>query len=421
MRNDIVWNTAGTSVYLACTWLITVLVVTLSPDYEASGSLAVAMAVGNIFIAIMLFKTRTVQVADIENVYTTSDIMAHRVLTFLIASAFCLVYSAFTVAPSDFMPVLAYLAFKSVESLIDVLHGLDQKNGHFDYIGVSLILRGILAVLAFSAGLIIFHDLTIALFLMTASSIFVGLFYDVPRSRKLDSLLPRFSTPRIKTLFTASIAGFFASLLCTTLVSIVRQSYGLIYGNEALGIYAALSAPAVIMQAIAGFIYTPLIGPMSLLWKERRSKDLIQLVTKFLLLLVGLTLACMAVFFLIGDPLLSFIFQKGISSYAYLMYPLLACTATTAVVYFLIDLLIVQKERIGTLAANTASLLTALFIMHPLFEALGANGISITIIVAFALNTLIALTFFAKNVKNAKTEDPPIENPVPDEGRHELR
>lgn len=421
MKNDIAWNTAGTSVYLACTWLVTVLVVTLSPDYEASGSLAVAMAVGNIFIAIMLFKTRTVQVADIENKYTTGDIMAHRIITFFIASAFCLAYSAFTVAPSDFMPVLAYLAFKSIESFLDVLHGLDQKNKHFDYIGISLALRGILAALAFSTGLILFYDLTIALFLMTASSILVGLFYDIPRSRKLDSLRPRFSLPRIKTLFTASIAGFFASLLCTTLVSIVRQSYGLIYGNEALGIYAALSAPAVIMQAIAGFIYTPLIGPISLLWKERRSKELIYLVAKFLLLLVGLTLACMGIFFLIGDPLLSFIFQKDISAYAYLMYPLLACTAITAVVYFLIDLLIVQKERVGTLAANIESLLTALLMMRPLFEALGSNGISVTIIIAFTLNVLIALAFFAKNARDAKSADPPIEDPMPDERHRGLR
>ena len=53
---DVLWNSVGSLVYLGCTWLTTVLVVLLSDDYQASGSLAIAMAVGNVFSTIALFR-----------------------------------------------------------------------------------------------------------------------------------------------------------------------------------------------------------------------------------------------------------------------------------------------------------------------------------------------------------------------------
>ena len=60
VEQSLVWNSVGSMVYLICNWLITVLVVTLGSDISMSGSLAVAMSVGNIFATIVLLRARPV-------------------------------------------------------------------------------------------------------------------------------------------------------------------------------------------------------------------------------------------------------------------------------------------------------------------------------------------------------------------------
>lgn len=60
LQKNMAWNSIGSLIYLECSWLTTVLVVTLSTDYVDSGALAVAMAVGNLVASIFMFKVRSV-------------------------------------------------------------------------------------------------------------------------------------------------------------------------------------------------------------------------------------------------------------------------------------------------------------------------------------------------------------------------
>lgn len=60
LQKNMAWNSIGSLIYLKCSWLTTVLVVTLSTDYVDSGALAVAMAVGSLVASIFMFKVRSV-------------------------------------------------------------------------------------------------------------------------------------------------------------------------------------------------------------------------------------------------------------------------------------------------------------------------------------------------------------------------
>ena len=193
--------------------------------------------------------------------------------------------------------------------------------------------------------------------------------------------------------------GFIAYLLCTTLVSVVRQAYGLEYGNELLGIYAALSTPAVIMQALASFIYAPLIKPIAEAWIEGKISVIKNIVRNFFIAMVIILFACMTLYFLCGEQVLSFIYRKDISTYSYLMYPLLICTGTIAIALFLIDIFMIFAEYKGALVANILSIALALLIMHSMFQGFGSNGISLTIILALSVNIFVSLLFFASKMK----------------------
>lgn len=390
------WNTAGSLFYLLCNWLTTVLVVTLASGYEASGSLAVAMAVGNVFASIMLYKVRTIQVADIRNVCDASDYVGHRIVTMLIAVSFCAVYCLFTVSISDLPVVIAYLLFKAIESFIDVLHGVDQKEDRFEYIGISQIARGLLVVVMFIAGFLFFHDLVVAVLLMAFSSVVVLCAYDIPKASGLEEIRPHFQRRRIASIFRRATSGFFSLLICTMVISLVRQMFGMEYGNELLGVYAAIAAPTVIVQAAASYLYAPLLGPLACSWSKGDVAAMVRTAARFAVMLIVIVGACVLLFALFGEPVFSFVFQKDMSGNMYLVTPLLICTGLTAAVYFALDLLMITAENVGAVASSAASLLIALCMMHFLFSVAGANGISYTIIFAQVANLAVATLFLMR-------------------------
>ncbi|WP_165063072.1 hypothetical protein [Adlercreutzia sp. ZJ154] len=365
----------------------------MATNYAASGSLAVAMAVGNIFASIMLYKVRTVQVADIDNICSASDYVGHRIITLILALLFCSVYSVFTVNAIDYAPVAAYILFKAIESFVDVLHGVDQKNDHFNYIGISQISRGILIVISFIVGLLIFQSLTVSILLMALTSAIVLIVFDMNLTSKLDKLRPVFRKEKMKVIFSKSTSGFFSLLICTTVISVIRQMFSMEYGNEALGSYAAIAAPTVIVQAAASFIYTPLIGPLAISWLKSDRLSFLKIVLKFIIVLIVIVLACILIFHWFGLVAFNFVFQKDMSEYMYLVTPLLICTGLTAAVYFVLDLLIITEENTGAVVSSVASLIAAFCVMNAMFELAGANGISFSIIIAQIVNLLVATVF----------------------------
>jgi len=51
-KNNVIWNSVGAIFFLACHWLITVLVVRLSKDYTNAGVLSLSTSIANIFAII---------------------------------------------------------------------------------------------------------------------------------------------------------------------------------------------------------------------------------------------------------------------------------------------------------------------------------------------------------------------------------
>lgn len=407
LKRNLAWNTFGCLFYLACNWITTVLVVTLSDDYVSSGTLAVAMSVGNIFSAVMLYRVRTIQVADIQEHCSASNYVAHRFITFLISFCTCAVYSLFTVVAADYSSVIAYMIFKAGDAFADVLHGNDQKHDRFEYIGISHIIRGIVTTLCFIAGMLFAKSVFVAIMLMAFGNILSVVLYDVPKSSQWGSIKPTFAVQKICWLFLHSTPGFLSLFIITLVVSITRQAYGLNYGNEELGIYAAIAAPVVIIQALANYLYTPLLGPIAHLWKEGHIAEIVKYILKFTGILLLIIMIAIFIFNFFGEYVLGFIFQKNISSYMGLLTPLIVSVGTTAILYFVIDIAIICHEYAGAIIGSALSLLFAAVVMEWLFCCFGQNGISFTIIIAQLVNLVVSggficLRFIKKNNQKNK-------------------
>ena len=92
IQKSIIWNSAGSMVYLITQWLISVLVVRLS-GVETAGILTLAMSVNNVFYSIAMQGIRNYQVSDMKEKYTSGIYVSSRLIICILSFLVCVGYA----------------------------------------------------------------------------------------------------------------------------------------------------------------------------------------------------------------------------------------------------------------------------------------------------------------------------------------
>ena len=108
-KQNMLWNSAGSMTYLACQWLVTVLVVRLSAGYDDAGLLSLAMSVVGIFGTFANYKMGTYQISDIRRENDLAEYLGFRCLTLGLAFVACMVYAYPNHAPRRAATIRAFL------------------------------------------------------------------------------------------------------------------------------------------------------------------------------------------------------------------------------------------------------------------------------------------------------------------------
>lgn len=401
IQKNMLWNTVGSLVFLGCQWLTTILVVRLSSGYDAAGSLAVAMAVSNIFAPIALYKVRSFQVSDIEGEFSSGEYIAFRVVSIAAALVISIPYMLLTCAPADYAVVIAYLLFRVGEVFIDVLHGVDQRSLRMDYCGKSMALRGVLFLVAFAVALAATNSLLVAVIAMALCTYPVVLL-DWRWAAQFESLTPQVNVAHMASLAKQcfpAVVGMVCSYAVTTLA---RQYLGMVQGNEMLGIYASVCTPVLIIQAGASYMYAPLLGPFARAFTEGNFSRFTSLLGRVCLGIVGISVVGAVGFFFLGEPFLSLVFGPEIVPYTYLLYAALVCTSFTAFISFLNDLMIVMREMRGNMVGNVCALAATVPFTMVAVAWWGMNGVSIAISAAYAVGIAIMLVVVARRLRTQR-------------------
>lgn len=406
VKQNLLWNTAGCLTYQACQWLTTILVVLLSSSYENSGILAFAMATGNVYTGLATYNMRTFQISDINGRYSSQNYVSFRIVTVLLASVVCVAYS-FIVAPSisTGIAICAFLLFKADESFSNVLYGIDQKAERMDYIGISQGVRGILTVAAFSGTLVIADDLTAAFVTMFVVCAAVTALYDVPHSRKLDAVGIALTKGQCLSLFKTCAPNVVATLAYGLVATVARQWFGVQYGEEALGIYAAVATPCVLVQVMANYLYSPFLVPLARSWTRSDAADVKRQLKKLFTAMGGIIAACLILAAAAGAPVIELVYGSDIRDYSWMILPAMIAASFMALDSLLTDLLIVMRRFLLAAAINVIALASCALLIIPFTNLWYMNGINLVIITAFSAGIITGvIALAASRRKNRKSQ-----------------
>ena len=320
-RSASLWYSAG-SMLLALQSLIMLVVLTRVCDVYVAGVFTIAFANANLFLNVGKFGVRKFQASDRRGQFMFREYRASRIATCLamIASAcayiaYCSVTVGYSSEKTAVMVVMC--VFKAVEAFEDVYTGAYQLEDRLDVGARLLTLRAAVTVAVFAILTIAFGSLLPALI---ATTIFTACFL----ACQVFYVRKRYGMPRVSELRGPAVVArllkecvpvFIADFLLFYMGNAAKYAIDAIMDDAAQAYFGYISMPVFVVMLLASFIYTPMIGSLTDQW---RSGDIRGFALRFLKLsgvAVALTLACDAVAFAIGIPVLNVLYNAQLESY----------------------------------------------------------------------------------------------------------
>lgn len=393
------WYSLGMTLYLGCQWLLSILVVHLS-GYADAGDLSIAMTVSNVFSMAALFGVRNFQVSDIRDEIPGSIYVTARVVTTAIAYlALIFFVLAGGYGRTTACVILLYCLFRVSEAAVDVFHGIDQKKGRLDAVGKSHAMRGVVFLLVFVVILYLGGSLSTAILAMTAAVFLFVLFYDYPIANKLTPFRIDWNWGQILGLLKQCTPLVVYALMLSITGLIPRYFLERMDGSEALGFYASVATPTLIVQVAASYLFNPMIPSFSEALLEGNKKRFSQLFQKVNMFIAGLAVAALLGGKFLGGYLLTLLFDAEILPYVYLLDLAILCTILTAYVWFLCTVLTVLRGNKALVLANGIALMVCALVSAPAIQRFSLQGVNYSNLIALGVNCLILFICYRKNVR----------------------
>jgi O-antigen/teichoic acid export membrane protein len=342
IQKNMIFNTAGSLIYYACQWSMSVLIVHLS-GYEAAGILAIAMTVSASPAIVSLFNVRNYQVSDINGQYAAKTYIRSRRYTNLLAYLVCIcmvLIGGYNLEKASV--ILTFMLYKLAEGTADVYYGIEQRWGRLDYAGISLSLRGIGTIVSFILVQHFLGNLLLSMIAITVCSYAVILLYDRRKVRLWTAEEPEAGAPAAGERNAANASSAEArreerqavwKLLVTCVplavvaflnnfsVNLPKIALESSFGSEVMGYFSSVTSPTLVVQMAASTIFAPLVTPLTEAFSKKDKSAFYNLLGKFAILLCVLAVLCVAGAAVLGRWVLNFLFGAQIDPYVYLFIP----------------------------------------------------------------------------------------------------
>jgi O-antigen/teichoic acid export membrane protein len=195
---------------------------------------------------------------------------------------------------------------KAIETFSDVHYGLFQLNGRLDQIGRSMMLRGVLAVIAMTAVLLATGDVLRGCLAIALVWLAVLWLFDVRRARNfLGVAQPRGSTSnRLWTLARTALPMGIVTTVASVNLQIPRYFVHAQMGERNLGLFSALAYTTVAMTLVGDSLGHCVVPRLSRLFAGQRYLDFVSQLRKLLFLGIATGLCGVGIAHLFGARLL---------------------------------------------------------------------------------------------------------------------
>jgi O-antigen/teichoic acid export membrane protein len=321
LRRNFSWALAGNVGYAACQWGILVVLVKVGSP-EMVGRFALALAVTAPVVMLSNLQLRAVQVTDARHEYRFGDYLALRLLTsgaaLLVMAGLSLAYNLETA-----LVILAVALAKIVESISDVYHGLLQVNERLDSVAQSLLLKGLLSLVALGCAVALTSSVYWGAAALALTWLLVLLCYDVPRAAAVcreapevgHILRPHWDRGTLGHLLRQNFPLGLTMMLISLNVNVPRYFIDIYLGQSDLGIFSALTAFGMAGSQVVNALGQSMSPRLARSYAQGDRLEVRRLLTLFAAVATFLGAGGVIVALLAGHVLLTFVFTPEYAQY----------------------------------------------------------------------------------------------------------
>lgn len=223
---------------------------------EDVGVYTLALAVAGPIILFAEFRVRDTLATDASQQFRFADYFWFSTISVVLAMAVvCAVASLLYSSAGVAWSVVLVGLVKTIESLVNVAYGLQQREQRMKSVAISMIVRGLLGLSGLVVGLMLFDGLRAGLLSWFVAWLLVLVLLDLPKAmalaKELDEDLGRPQLLALRrllaTVFPLGITSIVISLTATIPRVVLEQSAGL----EELGVFGVVAYSVVAISTLA--------------------------------------------------------------------------------------------------------------------------------------------------------------------------
>ena len=407
LRRSFAWTLGGNLVYALCQWgMISGLAKLGTP--AAVGQFALALAISApVFMLTNLF-LRGIQATDVRAEFVFSNYFTLRLMG--TATGFAIVVGILAVSSRSWETVgvvLFVAAAKAVESFTDVIAGLLQKHERLDQVAVSMVLKGVCSLAAFSIAYLRTRSVVLASAALCVAWSVVFFAYDLQVARRILGHGSRYLTWQPEALRKlaklAAPVGVVMALVSLN-ANIPRYAVERYRGSSELGIFAALAYLVVAVGLIVNALGQSAIVRMSRSFASGDTKQFVRLLSRMALLGVGLAAVGIALAAVFGRVALRLLYGPEYATHLNLLLLLIGTSGLTAAASFLGCGMSAARHFREQLPVTIATVATCALFAYLLTPRWGMMGAAIAITLSAITQIAGSLIVLSKAIRKAKAQ-----------------
>lgn len=410
-RDIYIWNIVG-SLTNAMFSVVILMLVTRSLDEGQADIFSIAWSISQLMVIIGTFQIRTYQATDIKGKYNFQQYLVFRIITIAIMMLSSLIY-VFIKGYDGYKitVVMIMCAIRAVEALADVYEGWFQQKERLDLAGKSITYKILISVVVFGATLIVTKDLLISSLMLLMCYIFAFVLYNIRYSRVVEGIKTCQGTRKVgKWLVELAVEGlpiFINAFLIMSIMNAPKMAIDAAIEKDIMsdGVQTAfniLFMPASFIN-LAYIVFRPMITKMAIAWNTGKPKQLVSILIKIELCLVGIGSFILIGSAILGIPLLSIFYGIDLSSYKAHLLIIIAggCFYTFASVFD--NALVAMRKHPVLIVAYVLTWVYVQIIADKMVVSFGVMGASLayttSMLLFFVITIIIFVVCFIKLVK----------------------
>ena len=401
-KRDFVWNLIGTSINSFNSLFFMIVINHINLKSEA-GVFTYAYSLICLFFILATFYNRVYQISKSDK-FSSKDFIFYRVLssllTILIVFLFSIIngYNLFKLSV-----IMLICLFRMIEAISDAVYGIMQNNGYLYKSGISLSLKGIIGLIGFTLVDYFTKSITLALVSLIVVNLVLSYFYDYKNVKEY--LNGKINFENILLIFKETLPIFIYSFLAMYVATICKYMLDYCDTAEAQNIFGIIFMPSTVIGLCSAYIVVPIITNLNDLLKKKKYNEFNKLVSKMMIILVGVGIIAIIGAYALGIPVLNILYGMDLGNYKNLLLLVLvgATFYTLANVYSQV-LVLLNVHKMQTLIYVVMSIVSTLICYFFISNYKLSGSVYSYVIFMFILLILYLILYFYTLIKRRNEE-----------------